>query len=401
MAFIRCTNGHFYNADIEPTCPYCKMLPESSGATVPLRPDDMFLESLMDDDLDLEPETGSTDDLAPVAQSPEDLTPAAQKPQDLAPVAQSPEYRAPAAQKPVDPAPVAQEPKDVAPAAQKFEDLAPVAQKPEELAPQPPKLENLAPAAQEPEVPAPVAQKPEEPAPVAQKPDPAPEPRKPEVLTSEARRIQPEPVQPAKPKGSLDRGRWETFPEPQTDTKTDRTPSFFDFPSNDPDSDLFSFMPTPSVPLQEAVDQAVSSQPAPAAGPAKRGTIPDDQLSEDDDEPDPVVGWLVCIKGEHFGESFVLKSGRNQIGRSPSMDVALTRDKKVSMLRQASVIYEPRAVIFIAQPGDSRELAYLNYDVLLSTQNMKPRDILHIGKEELLFVPLCGQDFSWDDYSKD
>ena len=37
---------------------------------------------------------------------------------------------------------------------------------------------------------------------------------------------------------------------------------------------------------------------------------------------EPVVGWLVCVKGNHFGEDFRLKVGRNFIGRAPTMDVA-------------------------------------------------------------------------------
>ena len=34
----------------------------------------------------------------------------------------------------------------------------------------------------------------------------------------------------------------------------------------------------------------------------------DGALSEKDKVIDPVVGWLVCIKGDAFGSSFVLKS---------------------------------------------------------------------------------------------
>lgn len=52
----------------------------------------------------------------------------------------------------------------------------------------------------------------------------------------------------------------------------------------------------------------------------------DGALSEKDKVIDPVVGWLVCIKGDAFGSSFVLKSGKNFIGRDRKMDVALTGD---------------------------------------------------------------------------
>ena len=68
---------------------------------------------------------------------------------------------------------------------------------------------------------------------------------------------------------------------------------------------------------------------------------------------EPVVGWLVCTKGRYFGQSFALKSGRNFIGRSDSMDVILKGEPSVSRDRHAVVVYEPRERIFIAQPGDS------------------------------------------------
>mgnify|MGYP005780796375 FL=1 len=115
---------------------------------------------------------------------------------------------------------------------------------------------------------------------------------------------------------------------------------------------------------------------------------------------DPVVGWLVCIEGSYFGESFKLKSGRNFIGRSSSMDVALTGDNSVSRERHAIVIYEPKARIFIAQPGDSRELFYLNDEVVLNNEKLKNYDVLTVGNLKLMLVACCGEHFSWDDVKK-
>lgn len=112
---------------------------------------------------------------------------------------------------------------------------------------------------------------------------------------------------------------------------------------------------------------------------------------------EPVVGWLVCIEGDHYGESFQLKSGRNFIGRNVNMDVALTGDMSVSRERHAIVIYEPKAKCFIAQAGDARELFYLNDNVVLNNEMMKNYDVLSIGNEKLLFVGLCGPQFCWED----
>lgn len=115
---------------------------------------------------------------------------------------------------------------------------------------------------------------------------------------------------------------------------------------------------------------------------------------------EPVVGWLVCIKGEYFGECFKLKSGRNFIGRSPEMDIQLSMDFAVSRQKHAVIIYEPKARIFIAQPGESRELFYLNDEVVLSNATLKQSDVIMIGETKLMFIPLCGKQFSWDDVAE-
>lgn len=112
---------------------------------------------------------------------------------------------------------------------------------------------------------------------------------------------------------------------------------------------------------------------------------------------EPVVGWLVCVEGEMLGKAFELKNGKNFIGRSQNMDIVLEGDPNVSRERHAIVTYEPRGRVFIAQPGESRELFYMNEQVVLMNMEMHNRDILSIGRTKLMFVPLCGSDFAWDD----
>ncbi len=112
---------------------------------------------------------------------------------------------------------------------------------------------------------------------------------------------------------------------------------------------------------------------------------------------EPVVGWLVCVEGEMLGKAYELKNGKNFIGRSLNMDVVLEGDPNVSRERHAIVTYEPKGRVFIAQPGESRELFYLNDQVVLMNVEMHDRDVFSIGKTKLMFVPLCGPDFAWED----
>lgn len=112
---------------------------------------------------------------------------------------------------------------------------------------------------------------------------------------------------------------------------------------------------------------------------------------------EPVVGWLVCTAGKYFGRSFPLKAGRNFVGRNPQMDVCLEEELSVSRERHAVIIYEPRGRMFLAQPGDSRELFYLNDKVVLDNERLKPYDLLSIGKVNMMLIPFCTETFAWED----
>lgn len=114
----------------------------------------------------------------------------------------------------------------------------------------------------------------------------------------------------------------------------------------------------------------------------------------------PVVGWLVGIEGECIGQSFQLREGKNFVGRGEDMDVVIRGDMAVARKRHACVIFEPRAGIFYAQPGESHELFYLNDNVVLNSETLKSHDVITLGETSLMFIPLCGPDFSWDTYKK-
>lgn len=115
---------------------------------------------------------------------------------------------------------------------------------------------------------------------------------------------------------------------------------------------------------------------------------------------EPVVGWLVCIQGDDMGKSFNLKDGRNFIGRSAKMDVVL-KDNSVSRDKHAVVVYEPKRREFLAQPGESRELFYLNDNLVLNFEKLQVNDIIQVGNTKLMFVPFCSEVFSWDDVKKE
>lgn len=111
---------------------------------------------------------------------------------------------------------------------------------------------------------------------------------------------------------------------------------------------------------------------------------------------DPVVGWLVCIRGKHFGADFKLKGGKNFIGRDTTMDVCLSKDGSVSRCKHVVVLYDPKSNEFLVLPGESRELAYLNDSVIIETKLLHAGDVISVGSTDLMFIPFCSETFRWE-----
>ena len=148
------------------------------------------------------------------------------------------------------------------------------------------------------------------------------------------------------------------------------------------------------------VSQPVVSQPANVTVPIVSDddrTLPvtAEMLDGMVEKPAPVVGWLVCTDGVNKGTDYRLHQGRNFIGRSPEMDVCILGDNTVSRSSHAIVVYDPRSNVYLAQPGSSKELFYVNDKLVLNPVELKTMDLLNIGDTKLMFVPLCGEQFHW------
>ncbi len=114
---------------------------------------------------------------------------------------------------------------------------------------------------------------------------------------------------------------------------------------------------------------------------------------------EPVTGWLVSISGPEKGCDYRLTMERNFIGRSENMDVRISEDDYVSRDNHAAVSYSPKKNTYHLYPGDSKGLVYLNDKEVLTPEQLKPFDIIELGMTKLMFVPLCGDEFTWDMHS--
>jgi hypothetical protein len=77
------------------------------------------------------------------------------------------------------------------------------------------------------------------------------------------------------------------------------------------------------------------------------------------------------------------------------MDIAIAGDAGISREHHAVISYNPKRHTFTVAPGDGRGLTDLNDDELLGPQPIKPYDTLELGASKLLFVPFCGEHFTW------
>lgn len=180
--------------------------------------------------------------------------------------------------------------------------------------------------------------------------------------------------------------------------------------ASSPERDIFSNTGAAerahAAPAAPAPAPAAPAAPTPAKSPLKSAIQSADSMPKTvayynlPSDSEPVVGWLVCIKGDYLGESFNLKSGRNNIGRAGNMDIVLAKDGRVSRDRHAAVVYEPNKREFLVQSGESSGLTYLNDELLMGFKPFVQDDKLTVGGCEFLFKPLCGADFSWDQYIK-
>lgn len=110
---------------------------------------------------------------------------------------------------------------------------------------------------------------------------------------------------------------------------------------------------------------------------------------------DPVVGWLACVAGPSKGKSYAVRGGVNAIGRSERMDIMVTGDLKISAENHAKISYSEKHNRFNLLPGEGRNIVYLNDEEVFTPMPLRAYDIIDFGETKLLFVPLCGERFTW------
>lgn len=126
-------------------------------------------------------------------------------------------------------------------------------------------------------------------------------------------------------------------------------------------------------------------------------TQPSDTITLSNGESiEPVVGWLVCIKGVNLGKEFRIHSGYNYIG-SASGDVIIRGDPKISREKHMQITYDSEGHRFYVSPASGANIIYVNDDCLVAgARPLSNYDVIRTGDSAFMFIGFCGENFGWE-----
>lgn len=118
-----------------------------------------------------------------------------------------------------------------------------------------------------------------------------------------------------------------------------------------------------------------------------------------EEELDPVVGWLVVVKGPGLGRCVNIGAGMNIVGRETSCRVALPfGDMMVSGEDHLRIVYDDVSRSFLVVPGSGKNITRLNGQVVTATLPLPSQSTLELSKKTTVrFVAFCTEDFDWGD----
>lgn len=108
----------------------------------------------------------------------------------------------------------------------------------------------------------------------------------------------------------------------------------------------------------------------------------------------PVVGWLVCELGPERGRSYVIRNGRNFLGRSYGSDIIISDDPLISSTNHCSIIFEPQKCCFYIYPSENG-VTRLNGEVLKKERIITDEDTVAVGKSVFRMIPYCKEGRVW------
>lgn len=153
-------------------------------------------------------------------------------------------------------------------------------------------------------------------------------------------------------------------------------------------------MVPPAVPASgfSPAQHTVKMQPPARTQVVREGTV----------DIEPVVAWIVVVKGPGRGGFRPVHVGMNSVGRAPSQRICLDfGDESISREEHAFITYDDEQRTFYLQHGGKSNLVRLGDKPVLQPAELKAGDQFRIGNTTFRFFPCCGPDFNWSDEVKD
>lgn len=151
--------------------------------------------------------------------------------------------------------------------------------------------------------------------------------------------------------------------------------------------------PAPAAPARRDVP------PAPVERPPMERTVAVPKLSVGGPDTVPakryVVGWLIGLNGSNRGEAFPVRIGRNVLGRDRRSDIVVS-DEQASA-HHADLVFRPEERRFILMDHNSTNGTYVNEAEIEPRRDLAGKDVVRIGSQKFLFMPLVHDGFYWDD----
>jgi hypothetical protein len=79
------------------------------------------------------------------------------------------------------------------------------------------------------------------------------------------------------------------------------------------------------------------------------------------------------------------------------MDIQILGDNKITVSKHAVIAYDPTHRKTTLLPGDSNGIAYWKGEPVYAPVQLEANDIIKMGQSRFIFMPFCGDSFSWED----
>ncbi len=150
-------------------------------------------------------------------------------------------------------------------------------------------------------------------------------------------------------------------------------------------------VPAPAPPVARRETASVSSPPM-------ERTVAVPKIGEGGSAAQPkryVVGWLIVLNGGTRGEAYPVRIGRNVLGRDRRSDIILSDDQASS--HHADLVFRPEERRFILMDHNSTNGTYVNDIEIEPRRDLVEKDVVRVGLQKFLFMPLVQDGFYWDD----